>query len=310
MRPDIRAEFLLRRSHHHELEDGLAGGRPRTAEDVSENSAAQVAVIIPAFNEESTIAHVLRLVDALPCVREIIVVDDCSTDATASVVEACATPRTRLLRLPVNRGKAAAIEAALREVSSPITIIQDADLEYDPKEIPFVIEPIVSGKADVVYGSRFLVRKAARVAYFHHYLANKMLTFCSNMLTNLNMSDIETGYKAFVTPLLTWMPITSRGFGIEVEITAMISKTRARIYEVPISYYGRTYEEGKKIGFRDAVQAFWYIAFYNTIAAVSRRRRAYLTRINDWLIQFRGGGGAVGGAAEHVARISSSARAS
>ena len=247
------------------------------------DQARDLAVVIPAYNEEATIGTVLRLVDALPCVNEIIVVDDGSADRTASIVAAFPSPRVRLIRQPRNQGKTAAIRLGVQHVTSAMTIIQDADLEYDPREIPFVIEPILAGNADVVYGSRFLVRKAARVAYFYHYVGNKVLTFISDLLTNRNMSDIETGYKAFLTPILQQMPITSSGFGVEVEITAMVSKTLARTYEVPISYYGRSYEEGKKIGFRDAIAALWYILFYNTLAMMGPRRRAYVRTIDHWL---------------------------
>ena len=242
-----------------------------------------LAVVVPAFNEEATLAGILRQVDELPMVREIIVVDDCSTDGTAGVVEQLAAERIRLIRQPRNAGKTAAVRRGLREVSSPITIIQDADLEYDPTEIPHVIAPILEGKADVVYGSRFLVRRAARVLYFYHYLANKFLTFLSNLLTNRNMTDIETCYKAFRTPLIQKMQLTSSGFGMEVEITAMVSKTRARTYETPISYYGRTYEEGKKISWKDGVYAIWYILYYNLFAPFSAGRRRYIAEINAWL---------------------------
>jgi len=244
-----------------------------------------LAVLIPAFNEEATIETILERVDALPCVREIIVVDDGSNDHTARSVEAFDSPRVRLLRQPKNLGKTAAIQRGIAEVTSPLTIIQDADLEYDPAEIPFVIAPILSGEADVVYGSRFLVRRATRVLYFYHYLANKTLTFLSNLLTNRNMTDIETCYKAFRTPILQQMPITSKGFGMEVEITALVSKTCARTYEVPISYYGRTYDEGKKIGLSDGAYALWYIVYYNLPLAWFPRRRRYVTCINEWLGQ-------------------------
>jgi glycosyltransferase involved in cell wall biosynthesis len=240
-------------------------------------------VVIPAYNEEQTVAAVLEQVDALPCVREIIVVDDASTDRTATIVQSFGSPRLRLVRQQRNQGKTAAVKRGLAEVTSPLCIIQDADLEYDPREIPAVIAPILDGKADVVYGSRFLVSRASRVLYFHHYLANRTLTFLSNLLTNVNMTDIETCYKAFRTPIIQRIPLSSRGFGMEVEVTAMICRTKARIYEVPISYYGRTYEEGKKIGFRDAVDAFWYILYYNIIRRRCRAQREYVQSINRWL---------------------------
>ncbi len=218
--------------------------------------------------------------NALPCVREIIVVNDASTDRTAEIVGAFASPRLRLVRQQRNRGKTAAVKRGLAEVQSPLCIIQDADLEYDPTDIPAVIEPIIAGKADVVYGSRFLVKRASRVLYFRHYLANRALTFFSNLLTNVNMTDIETCYKAFRTPILQQVPFSSSGFGMEVEITAMICRTRARIYEVPISYYGRTYEEGKKIGLRDAVDAVWYIVYYNIVRRRCRALRQYVQSVN------------------------------
>jgi glycosyltransferase involved in cell wall biosynthesis len=251
--------------------------------DGSQENNRVLAVVIPAYNEEPTIAAILARVDALPCVREIIVVDDASTDRTAEVAEAFGSPRVRVIRQPHNQGKTAAVRRGIQEVTSPLTIIQDADLEYDPSEIPFVIDPILSGQADVVYGSRFLVRRAARVLYFYHYLANKGLTFLCNLFTNLNMTDIETCYKAFRTPIIQQMPITSRGFGMEVEITATVAKTKARVYEVPISYYGRTYAEGKKIGMLDGLHAIYYILYYNILAGWSAERRAYIARINELL---------------------------
>lgn len=240
-------------------------------------------MVIPAYNEEATIGTILARVDALPCVREIIVVDDCSTDGTGRLVQSFRSSRLKYLRQPHNMGKTTAVRRGVAEVTSPITIIQDADLEYDPDEIPHVIAPILEGKADVVYGSRFLVRRAARVLYFYHYLANKLLTFLSNLGTNLNMTDIETCYKAFRTPLIQRMPITSRGFGMEVEITAMIARTRARTYEVPISYYGRTYEEGKKISTLDGLYALLYIFYYNLFAPLLAERRAWVREMNAWL---------------------------
>ena len=162
-------------------------------------------------------------------------------------------------------------------------IIQDADLEYDPDEISAVIDPILKNRADVVYGSRFLVRRAARVLYFYHYLANKFLTLLSNILTNRNMSDIETCYKAFRAGVIRPLKLTSKRFGMEVEITAMICKTKARTYEVPISYYGRTYDEGKKIGLRDGFAAIYYILYYNLIGGLTSSGRKYISEVNKAL---------------------------
>jgi hypothetical protein len=154
-------------------------------------------------------------------------------------------------------------------------IVQDADLEYNPDEIPSVIELILQGRADVVFGSRFQVRKAARVLYYYHYLANKSLTFLSDLFTNLNLTDVETGYKAFRGEIIRDMVITSSGFGFEIEVTAKVSKLRCAIYEVPISYYGRTYEEGKKIGTKDGIAALWYILYYNLMVSANRSYRNY-----------------------------------
>lgn len=242
-----------------------------------------LSVIIPAFNEESTICVVLGKVCHLPRVKEVIVVDDCSTDSTHTRVKELRHPNIHLIRQEKNEGKTAAIRRGLREVTGDITIFQDADLEYDPDEIEDVITPILENKADVVYGSRFLVRRATRVLYFYHYLANKLLTLLSNLLTNVNMTDVETCYKAFRTPIISTLPLTSSGFGMEVEITALIAKTNARIYEVPISYYGRTYEEGKKIKLGDGVLALWYIFYYNLIAPRTLRRRQYIEGANAFL---------------------------
>ncbi len=242
-----------------------------------------LSVIIPAFNEESTICTVLGQVCNLDFVKQVVVVDDCSTDSTYTRVKQFGHPKVQLIKQEKNRGKTAAIRRGLQEVTGEITIFQDADLEYDPDEIGEVIRPILENKADVVYGSRFLVRRATRVLYFYHYLANNMLTFLSNLLTNVNMTDVETCYKAFRTPLISALPLTSSGFGMEVEITALIAKTRARIYEVPISYYGRTYEEGKKIRLRDGLSALWYILYYNLIAPRSASRRKHIQEANEFL---------------------------
>ena len=245
-----------------------------------------LSVLMPAYNEERTIGHVLRRVLGLGAlVKEIVVVDDGSSDGTAEMVRQVAArdPRVRLVSQERNQGKTAAVRRGIEEVQGDIVIIQDADLEYDPAEIPEVIRPILKGQADVVYGSRFLVRRAARVLYFHHYIANKTLTFFSNVLTNRNWSDIETCYKAFRSCVIKPLTLKSSGFGMEVEITALVSKTNARTYEVPISYYGRTYEEGKKIGLSDGLAALLYIVRFNLFTPWTRRGRRYRKAVNDAL---------------------------
>jgi glycosyltransferase involved in cell wall biosynthesis len=230
-----------------------------------------LTVIIPSYNEEATIEHVVRKVLRLKAVLEVIVVNDCSRDRTADIVERLMAEdsRVRLLQHSVNRGKTAALKTAFSEVRGDILIVQDADLEYDPEEIPEVIQPIMDGQADVVYGSRFLVRKASRVLYFYHFLANKALTFTSNLFTNINLTDVETGYKAFRSQIMRNMTISSSGFGFEIEVTAKVAKLKCAMYEVPISYYGRTYEQGKKIGTMDGIAAFWYILRYNVFCGLS-----------------------------------------
>jgi glycosyltransferase involved in cell wall biosynthesis len=246
-----------------------------------------LSVVVPAYNEEATITQILKRLHCLSCLKEVIVIDDGSTDATCQKVQALHLPKVRLLRQERNAGKTAAVRRGLQEVTGEITIIQDADLEYAPEEISDIILPIVQHQADVVYGSRFRVKKAARVLYFYHYLANKLLTLLSNLLTNVNLTDIETCYKAFRTPLIKSMPLSSSGFGMEVEITALITKTRARLYEVPISYYGRAYEEGKKIKARDGLWALWYILYYNIVASRAVIRRRYIREANTFLASLR-----------------------
>ncbi len=242
-----------------------------------------LSVIVPAFNEEPTIGQVLESLCRLSIVKEVVVVDDGSTDATCQKVQQVRLPNVRLIRQERNAGKTAAVRRGLQEVTGEVVIIQDADLEYDPAEIEDVIRPILENKADVAYGSRFLVKRATRLLYFYHYLANKLLTFLSNLLTNVNMTDIETCYKAFRAPLIKPLPLSSAGFGMEVEITALIAKTRARLYEVPISYYGRTYEEGKKIRARDGLAAIWYILYYNLVAPHTPSRRRYIREADAFL---------------------------
>jgi glycosyltransferase involved in cell wall biosynthesis len=239
------------------------------------SSVACVSVLIPAYNEETTIESVLLRVLDQAVVKEIIVIDDGSTDKTVENAQKVIDSRIRIIRQGTNHGKTAAIARGVKAASGAVIIIQDADFEYDPSEIPLVVGPILEGYADVVYGSRFLVRRAARVVYFYHYVANRFLTLCSNFLTNLNLTDIETGYKAFRAEVLKGMPFKSSGFGMEVEITASIAQLPLRIYEVPISYYGRTYDEGKKIGLRDGIAAIGYIAWFNGLERYSSERRAF-----------------------------------
>jgi glycosyltransferase involved in cell wall biosynthesis len=228
-----------------------------------------LSVVIPAYNEENTLESVVLEVLKLAQLLEVIIVDDGSTDNTPRVCEKLSLlPKVRSVRMPRNAGKCEALKAGFAISQGEIVIVQDADLEYDPTEIPDVIQPILEGRAEVVYGSRFLVRKAARVLYFYHYMANKSLTLLSNLLTNVNFTDVETGYKAFRGDIIRNMTITSRGFGIEIEVTAKIAKLQCAIYEVPISYYGRTYEQGKKIGFSDGLMALWYIVRFNLFCSL------------------------------------------
>jgi glycosyltransferase involved in cell wall biosynthesis len=242
---------------------------------------ATLSIVVPAFNEEATLARVVEKLIQVPYLFEIVIVDDCSTDRTLEIARQLAAqyPQVRALTHSVNRGKTDALRTGFAETKGDIVIVQDADLEYDPSEMIEVIQPIVNGVADVVFGSRFLVRKAARVLYFYHYIANKSLTFFSNLLTNINLSDVETGYKAFRGEIIRNMVITSKGFGFEIEVTAKVAKLGCAIFEVPISYYGRTYEQGKKIGMMDGVAAVWYIVRYNwlTSRAASYRTIPSLT---------------------------------
>lgn len=233
----------------------------------------RISIIIPAYNEENTIRQVLEaLVREVPGAEEILIVDDGSKDRTAAIANefARAYPQVRVLQQPRNAGKTAALRAGFAASTGDIVIVQDADLEYDPVDIPVLTEPISKGRADVVYGSRFMTRRASRVLYFRHYLANQVLTFLSNLLTDLNLSDVETGYKAFRGEIIRNMVIETRGFGFEIEVTAKVAKLKCRVYEVPISYYGRTYEEGKKIGFKDGLDAIFYAFKYNLFVSVEK----------------------------------------
>jgi glycosyltransferase involved in cell wall biosynthesis len=224
-----------------------------------------LAVIIPAYNEGGTVASVVKTVLAQPLVREVIVVDDGSRDGTWAALQplAQADTRIRLFQHAANRGKGAALRTGFAKAAAPIVIVQDADLEYDPADYPALARPILAGKADVVFGSRFAGSGAHRVLYFWHYAGNRLLTLVSNMATNLNLADMESGYKMFRREVTQKILIEEDRFGFEPEIVAKVSRLNLRIYEVAISYYGRTYAEGKKIGWRDGFSALRCIFKYN-----------------------------------------------
>jgi glycosyltransferase involved in cell wall biosynthesis len=223
-----------------------------------------LSVVIPCFNEAATILDLLERVRSAPVAsKQIIVVDDGSTDGTRELLQGLQADDLTVLLHERNRGKGAALATGFAAARGEICIVQDADLEYDPAEYPVVIGPIVQGKADVVFGSRFQGAAPHRVVYFWHRLGNGFLTLLSNMFTDLNLTDMETCYKAFRTEIIQAIRIREQRFGFEPEITAKLARRRCRIYEVGISYYGRTYDEGKKIGWRDGVRAIWCILKYN-----------------------------------------------
>ena len=224
----------------------------------------KLSVVIPCYNEAATIEQLLKAVRASPYQPlEVIVVDDCSTDGTLARLEELRPLVDHLLFHARNQGKGAALRTGIKSATGDVVIIQDADLEYDPAEYPKIMAPIIVGKADVVYGSRFMGGEPHRVLYYWHRLANWFLTTLSNMFTNLNLTDMETCYKAFRREIIQSISIEENRFGFEPEVTAKIARLRCRIYEVGISYSGRTYQEGKKIGWRDGVRALWCILKYN-----------------------------------------------
>jgi glycosyltransferase involved in cell wall biosynthesis len=224
----------------------------------------KLSVVIPVYNEEQWLTELLRRVQEVPIPKEIIVVDDCSTDSTRSILRSLKDDNLKIIYQPHNQGKGAALREGFRHATGTVVLVQDADLEYDPAEYPRLIQPILDHKADVVFGSRF-IGEEHRVLYFWHSVCNQILTMLSNMFTNLNLTDMETCYKVFRREVLADITLKSNRFGFEPEITSKVAKHRGpawRIFEVPISYSGRTYEEGKKIGLKDAFNALYCIIWY------------------------------------------------
>jgi glycosyltransferase involved in cell wall biosynthesis len=228
----------------------------------------KLSIIVPVYNEKQTVRQILERIDKTPYNKEIVVIDDCSTDGTRDILQQLDQskqfPCMRVQYHDVNQGKGAALRTGFQAAAGDIVIVQDADLEYDPSEYGVLIQPIIAGLADVVYGSRFL-SGPHRVLFFWHSLGNRVLTLLSNMFTDLNLTDMETGYKAFRRELLQKVNIEENRFGFEPEITAKVAKLHCRLYEVPISYFGRDYSEGKKITWKDGVAALYCILKYNLL---------------------------------------------
>ena len=229
---------------------------------------ASLSVVMPVYNEEATICEIVSLVLARPEVGELLIIDDASKDNSWEQLQKCRNdPRVKLLRQEVNRGKGAAIIRGFAAASKDYVIIQDADFEYTPEDYPLVIQPLVNGKAEVVYGARFM-NSPGQVRYFRHEMGNKFLTFLSNVFSDIHLSDMETCYKAFRREVIQNLKLTSERFGIEVEMTAKLARSRKlRIWEVPISYQPRRYDEGKKIGWKDGFAALWHIIRFNCFSS-------------------------------------------
>jgi len=246
---------------------------------MSDQSIGQAAtrcltVVMPCFNEIATVSTVVQEVLDSPYTAELIIVDDGSTDGTRDVLAELDDPRIRVLLQPRNQGKGAALRRGFAEATSPYVLVQDADLEYDPGEYGDLLQPLIDDKADVVYGSRFLSGRPHRVLYFWHSVGNRLLTIASNMVTDLNLTDMETCYKAFRLEVLKSFELEEDRFGIEPELTAKIAAGRWRVFEIGISYSGRTYDEGKKIGWKDGFRAVYCIVRYSPLARARRDRRA------------------------------------
>ncbi|HET7233982.1 MAG TPA: glycosyltransferase family 2 protein [Longimicrobium sp.] len=238
------------------------------------DSGLTLSVVVPVYNEEALVRASVERLRAVPLRLQVICVDDASKDGSLGVLRQMERDGLIdvLIAQPRNRGKGAAVRAGVERATGEVTVIHDADLEYDPFDLPHLLQPIADGRADAVFGSRF-TGSPRRVLYFWHRLGNGLLTLVSNMMTDLNLTDMETCYKMVRTDLLRQLPLRTERFGIEPELTARLAQSRARIFEVPISYYGRTYDEGKKIGWKDGIAAFWHIVRANVLAPKVERYR-------------------------------------